>query len=175
MELCSVLRCSLDGNRVWERRDTCVCVAESLHCPPETITWFIGSVPIPNKKLKKKKRVGLHCLILEKKFFLSSEYWISTSLDSLDFRLEGNSPPPTPKAAQLLHTPHIWADLQQKISFFPGRARAEQSGRSCHLILTRNFLLSPPHRWRCPQLPPAQHLNFRAGVVSHWPNFILFL
>ena len=55
MELCSVLRCSLDGNRVWEIRDTCVCVAESLHCPPETITLFIGSVPIPNKKLKKKK------------------------------------------------------------------------------------------------------------------------
>ena len=152
-------------------------MAKSLRCPPETITSFIGSVPIPNKKLKKKKKKSRAALPHLGKEVLSSssECWVSTSLDSLDFRLKGNSPPPTPKAAQLLHTRHIWADLQQKISFFPGWARAKRSGRSCHLILTRNFLLSPPHRWRCPQLPPAQHLNFRAGMVSHWPNFILFL
>ena len=50
------------------REGTRVCVAESLRCPPETITLFIGSVPIPNKKLKKKKRLGLRCFILEKKF-----------------------------------------------------------------------------------------------------------
>ena len=39
---------------VWGRMDTCTCMAESLHCPPETITaLLIGYIPIPNKKLKK--------------------------------------------------------------------------------------------------------------------------
>ena len=34
--------------------DTCICMSESLHCPPETITiLFIGYTPTQNKKLKK--------------------------------------------------------------------------------------------------------------------------
>ena len=34
--------------------DTCVCMAESLCCPPETITTLLmGYVPKQNKKLKK--------------------------------------------------------------------------------------------------------------------------
>ena len=36
--LCSMLCGNLDGRGVWGRMDTCVCVAEILHCPPETIT-----------------------------------------------------------------------------------------------------------------------------------------
>ena len=32
---------SLDGKGVWERMDTCICTAESLHCPPETITTLL--------------------------------------------------------------------------------------------------------------------------------------
>ena len=28
----------LDGRGVWGRMDTCICMAESLCCPPETIT-----------------------------------------------------------------------------------------------------------------------------------------
>ena len=35
MELCSVLRTSLDGSGVWGRMDTCTRMAESLHCSPE--------------------------------------------------------------------------------------------------------------------------------------------
>ena len=35
---------------------TCICMAESLHCPPETIiTLLIGYTPIQKKKLTKKK------------------------------------------------------------------------------------------------------------------------
>ena len=49
---------------VWGRMDACVCVAEFLHCPPETIaTLFInvillltGYIPIQNKKLKKERK-----------------------------------------------------------------------------------------------------------------------
>ena len=37
-ELCSGLCGSLDGRGVWGRMETCICMAESLPCSPETIT-----------------------------------------------------------------------------------------------------------------------------------------
>ena len=44
---------SLDGRGVWGRIDTCICVAESLCCSPETTTTLlIGYIPIQNKKFK---------------------------------------------------------------------------------------------------------------------------
>ena len=37
--------------------DTCICMAESLHWSPETITRLLtGYTPIQNKKLKRKKK-----------------------------------------------------------------------------------------------------------------------
>ena len=42
-ELCSVKCGSLDGRGVWGRIDTCICMAESLCCPPETITTLLIS------------------------------------------------------------------------------------------------------------------------------------
>ena len=57
MELCSVLCGSLDAKGVWMRTDTNMCVAESLFCPPETITTLLISyIPIPNKKFFFLKR-----------------------------------------------------------------------------------------------------------------------
>jgi len=54
MELCSMLCGSLDGRGVEGKMDTCVCVAESLCCTPETgITLLISYTPIQNKKFKK--------------------------------------------------------------------------------------------------------------------------
>ena len=51
MELWSVLCDSLGGRGVWGRMDTCVCMAESIHCSPETVTsLLIGSTPVQNKK-----------------------------------------------------------------------------------------------------------------------------
>ena len=48
---------SLDGRGVWGRKDTCVCMAESLCCSPEAVTTLlIGYTPIQNKKFEKKKR-----------------------------------------------------------------------------------------------------------------------
>ena len=41
MELCSMLCASLDGSGVWWRMDTCICMDESLHCSPETITALL--------------------------------------------------------------------------------------------------------------------------------------
>ena len=43
MEFCSVLCGSLDGRGVWGRMNTCICMAESLCCPRETITTLLIS------------------------------------------------------------------------------------------------------------------------------------
>ena len=40
-QLCSVLHNSLDVREVWGRMDTCICVAESLCCSPETVTTLL--------------------------------------------------------------------------------------------------------------------------------------
>ena len=62
MELGSMCA-SLDGRGAWGRMDTCICMAESLHCSPETTTTLlIGYTPKQNKKLKvwgKKKATSL--------------------------------------------------------------------------------------------------------------------
>ena len=51
MELCSMLCGSLNERGVWGRMDTCICMAESLHHSPETITaLLIGYTPIQNLK-----------------------------------------------------------------------------------------------------------------------------
>ena len=58
MELCSMLYGSLDGREVWGRMDTHICMAESLHSSPETITTLlIGHTLIQNKKLEKKRKI----------------------------------------------------------------------------------------------------------------------
>ena len=49
-----MLRGTLDGRGVWGRMDTCICMAESLCCPPETTTTLLISYT-PNIKLKVKK------------------------------------------------------------------------------------------------------------------------
>ena len=52
-EHCSMLCGSLDGRGVWGRMDACICMAESLCYPPETITTLlIGYTPIQNKKFE---------------------------------------------------------------------------------------------------------------------------
>ena len=41
-----------EGRGVWEKMDACIPTAESLHCPPETITILsISYTPIQNKKV----------------------------------------------------------------------------------------------------------------------------
>ena len=51
--LCS----SLDGRGVWGRMDTCICMAESLCCPPETIiTLLIGYTRISEKAMAPHSR-----------------------------------------------------------------------------------------------------------------------
>ena len=54
-EFCSKLCGSLDGRGVLGKMDTCICMAESLHCSPETITTLLtGYTLIQNKKFKVK-------------------------------------------------------------------------------------------------------------------------
>ena len=55
------------GRSLGENGDTCICMAEPLCCPPETITvLLIGYIPIQNKKVKFKK------LFFKKPFMLNS-------------------------------------------------------------------------------------------------------
>ena len=52
-ELCSMSRGSLDGRGVWGKMDTCIRMAGSLCCPPETMTTLsIGYNPLQNKTFK---------------------------------------------------------------------------------------------------------------------------
>ena len=55
MEHCPMVYVSLDGTGVWGRMDTYIHKAESLHCPPETITrLLISHTPIQNAFAVKK-------------------------------------------------------------------------------------------------------------------------
>ena len=55
-ELCPMSCGSLDGRGVCRRMDTCMCMAESLCCSPETITtWLIGYSP--KTQVQKEKEI----------------------------------------------------------------------------------------------------------------------
>ena len=55
-ELYSMLCGSLEGRQVYRRMDTCMYMAESPRCPPETITALLtGYTPIEDEKFFKKK------------------------------------------------------------------------------------------------------------------------
>ena len=56
MDLCSMLHGSLDGRGAWEEVGTCVCMAASLCCSPDTVTTLFVNQLYPNAKLKVKKR-----------------------------------------------------------------------------------------------------------------------
>ena len=63
MGLYSVLCGSLGGTGVWGRMDTCLCMAESLCCSPETTTIsLISYTPIQNKKFKVWKEKAIYML-----------------------------------------------------------------------------------------------------------------
>ena len=50
---------SLDGKGVLERMDTCMCLAESVCCPPETVTTLLIDYNIKEKV--KKQQSELQC------------------------------------------------------------------------------------------------------------------
>ena len=65
MQLCSMLGNSLDGRVICGRRDTYICMAESLHCSPETTTTLLIGLSQNKKKffkLKKKRERNYHTI-----------------------------------------------------------------------------------------------------------------
>ena len=57
---------SLDGRGVWGRMDTCIYMAESLDCAPETITTLlIGYTSKQNKKFFFFLEKDQSCIILK--------------------------------------------------------------------------------------------------------------
>ena len=59
---------------IWGRMDTCICMAESLHYSPETITiLLIDYTPIQNKKLKKTQLSAVQSMKKNRVYILCSE------------------------------------------------------------------------------------------------------
>ena len=66
MELCSLLHGSLDKREFGGKMDTCIFMAESLYCLPETITTLLISyTPIQNKSFTLKKIIKKKILFWE--------------------------------------------------------------------------------------------------------------
>ena len=65
MELCLVLCGSLDGRGVWGRMDTCIRMAETLHCSPEAITTLSVNWLYTNTKSKVKNIKYLQYFLLK--------------------------------------------------------------------------------------------------------------
>ena len=64
MELCSVVCASMDGRGIWGRRETCICMTESLHHSSETVTTLLSNYTlIQNKKFKVKEKTCLFSFI----------------------------------------------------------------------------------------------------------------
>ena len=58
----NLIKKSLDGRRVWGRMDTCICMAEFLHCSPETIaTLLTRYTPRQILKFKENKKNLFRC------------------------------------------------------------------------------------------------------------------
>ena len=57
-DVCSALYGSLDGRGVWGSMDTCICAAESLCCPLETITALLTGSDIKLKVFFLKQKTG---------------------------------------------------------------------------------------------------------------------
>ena len=91
-----MLRGSLDRRGVWGRMDTCICIAESVLCPPETITTLLISyTPIQNVTKKKRKeslsvKQHIPCLLCSSHCAPTTLLPVSVTLTTLDALPEWN-------------------------------------------------------------------------------------
>lgn len=113
-------------------------------------TTFKSGAPLPH--------VGQEACTLSPSHPTPATCCVSMS-DSSDSRFKGNSRPPTPNEAQLLHNPHVWADLQQK--HFLSWPRALRPGRSSHLSPPGTSCFPLFTHGSCPQLPCCLHSEFQ--------------
>ena len=80
---------SLDGKGVLERMDTCMCLAESLCCPPETVTTLlICYTPIQNKKRKLGCKLKLSRLPTDPTISSSVCFFISERRSSTQWEIK---------------------------------------------------------------------------------------
>ena len=124
---------SLDGREVWGWMDTHICMTESLHCSPETITLLlIGYTQIQNifgVKIKiiffLKKRVPLQppWCCSQPSYLLSVTLWSQKTLASPQ---EGHSPPWIETHHLYLSREHFfsWDSLWQDAVSLPGEILA---------------------------------------------------
>ena len=69
---------------VWERMDTCICMAESLCCPSETITMLlVGYSPYKIKSYKNVIWVKCYCKVKEEEGILTFHLDLTRWRDSV--------------------------------------------------------------------------------------------
>ena len=67
---------SLDGRGVWGRMDTCVWMAESLCCSPETTTTLLTGYTSMQSKVYSLKKKKIYMTL--KKYHLMMEFFLSS-------------------------------------------------------------------------------------------------
>ena len=164
-----MLRGSLDGvGVVWGRTDTCVCMAESLHCSPETITTLLISYTSTQNKVKQIKSWIYRLRIKAWRIMstLLNLYVTLCSRGSHQF-----SSVQSLSRVWLFATPWI-AARQASLSITNSRSSLrltsiESVMPSSHLILCRLLLLPP--------IPPSiRVLSNESTLHMRWPKYWSF-
>ena len=111
-ELCSMLCGRLDGKGVWRRMHTCVHMAESLRCPPETINSLLFSyTPIQNKMFFKNSP-GTSLVVQWLRIHLSMQgTWVWSPVQKIPYAMRQLSSQAT---ASEDHSPRAHALQQEK-------------------------------------------------------------
>ena len=112
----------LDGRGVWRRMDTYICVAESFHCSPKTITTLLigyGGGLVTESCLTLVTPWTVACQAPLSMGFLRQEYW-----SGLPFPPPGDLPHPGMEPASpawqvdSLPLSHLGSPFSQLVSFF---------------------------------------------------------
>ena len=135
MELSSVIYASLDGMGVWGRMDTCICMAKSLHCSPETPTTLL--IGLSQSKIKYLK--------LKKIYVLHSEWYIAAAAKSLQScptlcHLIDGSPPGSPVPGILQARTLEWVAISFSHAW---KWKGKVKSLSCQLLVTPRTAAHP--------------------------------
>ena len=71
------------------RVNTCICVAESIHCSPETVTTLlIGYTPVQNKKFKEVSVKSIWCNVSLKGYVFLLIFFLDDLFNDVSGALE---------------------------------------------------------------------------------------
>ena len=156
-ELCSILCGSLDERGVWGRKDTSICMAESLCCSPETIptlcvNWLYSSIKL--KALKKKKKYWGHKHLGKWKLCVESRLFHLFNTPSINWK--------TLVSCQDHVKPELWSGKRMAASQARGMEVSTVHPKGCHSKASC-------HHW----IGPGGFNSRRVGSFS--PVYVLFI